>query len=85
MSLTPSPSAWSSAVIFDQHGVINYIFNTPEYRLDLWCHSGYGYGSSMHYTSCMEQYSFQDSWFSLSGLQGIDKQYYQAAEIDSLQ
>lgn len=68
------------SVIFDQQGVINYIFNTNT----LWI-----YGADRW--TAMIPLCIYIIWSSLpfkilillSGLQGIDKQYYQAAQIDA--
>ncbi len=68
------------SVLFDQQGVINYIFGTDItwiYGADRW--------------TAMVPLFIYIVWSSLpfkilillSGLQGIDKQYYQAAKIDS--
>jgi multiple sugar transport system permease protein len=68
------------SVLFDQNGIINYIFN-----LDItWI-----YGAT--YVPAMTVLMIYIVWSSLafkiliflSGLQGIDKQYYQAAKIDA--
>lgn len=68
------------SVIFDESGVINYLFHTDI----TWI-----YGAN-HYTA-MIPLCLYIVWSSipfkilifLSGLQGIDKQYYQAAQIDA--
>lgn len=68
------------AVIFDSDGVINYLFGTDI----TWI-----YGANQ-YTAMVPLFLYI-IWSSipfkilifLSGLQGIDKQYYQAAQIDS--
>lgn len=68
------------SVIFDDHGIINYIFNTDI----TWI-----YGAQP--MTAMIPLCLYIIWSSipfkilvfLSGLQGIDKQYYQAAQIDS--
>lgn len=68
------------SVIFDRNGIINYLFNsdiTWIYGADRW--------------TAMIPLCIYIVWSSipfkilvfLSGLQGIDKQYYQAAQIDS--
>ncbi len=68
------------SVLFDRQGVINYIFNTDVtwvYGADRWV--------------AMIPLCLYIIWGSLpfkilillSGLQGVDKQYYQAAKIDS--
>ncbi len=68
------------SVIFDTNGVINFLFNTQTvwiYGADRW--------------TAMVPLMLYIVWGSipfkilvlLSGLQGIDKQYYQAAQIDS--
>ena len=68
------------SVIFDTNGVINFLFNTTTtwiYGADRWV--------------AMVPLTLYIVWGSipfkilifLSGLQGIDKQYYQAAQIDS--
>lgn len=68
------------SVIFDQQGIINYIFNINTvwiYGADRW--------------TAMIPLCIYIIWSSLpfkiliflSGLQGIDKQYYQAAKIDA--
>ncbi len=68
------------AVIFDQQGIINYIFGSSTqwiYGADRW--------------TAMVPLCIYIVWNSipfkilvlLSGLQGIDKQYYQAAQIDA--
>lgn len=67
------------SVMFDDHGVINFLFNTNTtwvYNADRW--------------TAMIPLCLYIVWNSLpfkilillSGLQGIDKQYYQAAQID---
>ncbi len=68
------------SVIFDQTGVINYLFHTDI----TWI-----YGANQY--TAMIPLCLYIVWSSipfkilifLSGLQGIDKQYYQAAQIDS--
>ncbi len=68
------------AVIFDEHGVINYLFNSDT----VWI-----YGANQYVA--MIPLCIYIVWSSipfkilvfLSGLQGIDKQYYQAAQIDA--
>lgn len=69
------------SVIFDQHGVINYIFNTPDL---VWI---YGATRAMGMVPLCLYIVWSSIPFKilvfLSGLQGIDKQYYQAAQIDS--
>ena len=68
------------AVIFDQRGIVNYIFGSSTqwiYGADRW--------------TAMVPLCIYIVWNSipfkilvlLSGLQGIDKQYYQAAQIDA--
>lgn len=68
------------SVIFDEKGIINYLFNTNIvwiYNAERW--------------TAMVPLCLYIIWSSipfkililLSGLQGIDKQYYQAAQIDS--
>lgn len=68
------------SVIFDKQGIINYLFNSDTiwiYGADRW--------------TAMIPLCIYIIWSSipfkilvfLSGLQGIDKQYYQAAQIDS--
>ncbi len=69
------------SVIFADKGVINFLFNTPD---KIWI-----YGAERW--TAMIPLCFYIVWSSipfkilifLSGLQGIDKQYYQAAQIDS--
>ena len=68
------------SVIFDYHGIINYLFGTDV----TWI-----YGATRW--TAMVPLMLYIVWGSipfkilvlLSGLQGIDKQYYQAAQIDS--
>ena len=68
------------SVLFDQHGIINFLFKTDT----IWI-----YGAERW--TAMIPLCFYIVWNSipfkilifLSGLQGIDKQYYQAAQIDS--
>ena len=68
------------SVIFDDKGVINYIFNST---------TNWIFGASQY--TAMVPLMIYIVWSSipfkilvfLSGLQGIDKQYYQAAQIDA--
>lgn len=68
------------SVLFDEHGVINYIFHTDT----VWI-----YGAQRW--TAMVPLCLYIIWSSLpfkiliflSGLQGIDKQYYQAAKVDA--
>lgn len=73
------------SVIFDNTGVINYIFN-----LDVaWLYAGSS-GSAPNYLAALFALSVYIIWHSLpykiliflGGLQNIDKQYYDAARID---
>lgn len=68
------------SVIFDQNGVINYIFNTTT----TWI---YGADPNLAYIPLCLYIIWGSIPYKilifLSGLQGIDKQYYQAAMIDS--
>lgn len=69
------------SVLFDKQGIINYIFNIGEF--------GWIQGSEWYIA--MIPLCIYIVWSSLpfkilillSGLQGIDKQYYQAAKIDA--
>ena len=68
------------SVIFDQQGVINYIFGTDT----AWV---FGATQAMGFVPLCIYIVWSSIPFKilvlLSGLQGIDKQYYQAAQIDA--
>ncbi|MCQ2815427.1 MAG: sugar ABC transporter permease [Bacilli bacterium] len=78
------------SVIFDANtGIFNAIFNTP---LHTWIAPAFGVqGSTVNYWSALFALSFYIIWHSLpykiliflGGLQNIDKQYYEAAQIDA--
>lgn len=73
------------SVIFDNTGVINYLFNTDI----AWLYAGSS-GSAPNYWAALFALSVYIIWNSLpykiliflGGLQNIDKQYYDAARID---
>ncbi len=69
------------AVLFDSQGIINFIFNSPP----PWIDQGASHARAM-FALCVyivwHALPFKILIF-LSGLAGIDKQYYQAASIDS--
>ncbi|MCR5348479.1 MAG: sugar ABC transporter permease [Bacilli bacterium] len=68
------------SVIFDDHGIINYLFHTDT----VWIFGAQQYTAMVPLVLYIVWSSipFKILIF-LSGLQGIDKQYYQAAQIDA--
>lgn len=70
------------AVVFDYQGIINFLFGLGEHK---WIDQGASWGSGM-FALCVyiiwSSLPFKILIF-LSGLQNIDKQYYDAAKIDA--
>lgn len=71
------------SVIFSKNGLFNYVFNLGE---TLWINQS----ADLSYFNAMFALCIEIIWYQmpykilifLSGLQGIDKQYYQSAKID---
>ncbi len=68
------------SVIFDQHGVINFIFNSNT----VWIYGANRWVAMIPLCIYIVWHGLPFKiLILLSGLQGIDKQYYQAAQIDA--
>ena len=77
-----------SVIFSTDYGIFNFLFNLPHHA---WIYPSLTEGGSVNYWSGVFAICFYIVWHSLpykiliflGGLQNIDKQYYEAAQIDS--